>query len=547
MPMRRRPGRGGHSYSAPYIEKELTGPPSISRWLRETAGGLYAASILRSSCTPARTSDGGVGRQPHAAHARLQLLRLTHAALSTAVDECIIRLQTALQTALQPPTPLPTPADGTTTSINVAVSAPEQPVTAPGSDPMDVINSVSTAQPALSSATLLHHLTRAVHERGLRRGGGTAGTYAASSVDAPPLVPHALRLLECLRTLHICGAGAGEPTTAFASWALLLASSCEGPSCEATTTKPAPPVHLATLASALLLASTTLGLAPRQLPAVLAARDWPWLATGVEGKSTSMQASLAPDALMDDARAPDATTTPSASLTTSTSTSAPVATTARAPAVVGVTCLNTTDPAYASEVVQRTPQVALFTPEVRRDLYAIVLNPTAPGSSPPAATDGDNNRNSRNGDDGRGSGSVCGVALVGRESTAGHAVDTFAYVDRSAGAAAAAACGFTVYDDAILLESLQHIGLTTPHGLAVTHAFEAYLAKTVQASWGVETVKALSAGFLVAFAVEMTPRLDVYQRVRSTAMRPDEVATLAAPPYDRFVDQNLLRTFQRLP
>jgi len=197
---------------------------------------------------------------------------------------------------------------------------------------------------------------------------------------------------------------------------------------------------------------------------------------------------------------------------------------------MGVTCMRPTDPAFAAEVAQRAPQEVLFTPAVRRDLYAIFLNPGAPGTAAGAAAP------------------TFGIALLGKPSVAGGALDTFAYVDRAAAETYTAGhLGFTLFDDKVLLDSLQQIGTTSPAGLAATIALEAYLAATAKASWSTDTVRSLSVEFLTAFGVEMTPRLDVNHRVRATKLSPDDVRTLSTPPFNAFVDQSTLRTFQAMP
>ena len=191
--------------------------------------------------------------------------------------------------------------------------------------------------------------------------------------------------------------------------------------------------------------------------------------------------------------------------------------------VLGITIRSVHDPAYAAAVTERSAQTPLFSPAVRRDLYAIVLNPSAPGA--PAADP-----------------SGYGVALIGKPSVLGGALDTLAYVDRAA--LPALLSEWTLFEDSVLLESLQQIGLTTAPALATTLAFEQYLAATARAAWTTDTVQRLSCEFLVAFAVEMTPRLDINHRVRSCKLSAADVATLSTAPFASFVDQGMLRTFQ---
>ena len=54
----------------------------------------------------------------------------------------------------------------------------------------------------------------------------------------------------------------------------------------------------------------------------------------------------------------------------------------------------------------------------------------------------------------------------------------------------------------------------------------------------------LSVEFTVAFGSELTARLDINHRIRSTRLEPEQLATLRALPYAPFVDQNALQMFQ---
>merc|ERR1712167_494479 len=45
--------------------------------------------------------------------------------------------------------------------------------------------------------------------------------------------------------------------------------------------------------------------------------------------------------------------------------------------------------------------------------------------------------------------------------------------------------------------------------------------------------------------LELTPRLDVHHRIRSTKLTDEEMAVLTSPPYSHFVDQALLERFQK--
>lgn len=94
-----------------------------------------------------------------------------------------------------------------------------------------------------------------------------------------------------------------------------------------------------------------------------------------------------------------------------------------------------------------------------------------------------------------------------------------------------------------MLDAISSIGKITPVALAVTQAFEAYLSHLVQ-TWGEREAAALSVEFLVAFGNEMTKRLDVNNRIRSTGLSPQEIQILSTQPFCNFVDSEALETFQ---
>ena len=79
--------------------------------------------------------------------------------------------------------------------------------------------------------------------------------------------------------------------------------------------------------------------------------------------------------------------------------------------------------------------------------------------------------------------------------------------------------------------------------MAVTVAFESFLSKLV-ASWRPHDVSRLSVNFLIAVGAELTRRLDVHHRIRSTKLSAAELATLRSLPFKNFVDLATLNTFQ---
>ena len=92
--------------------------------------------------------------------------------------------------------------------------------------------------------------------------------------------------------------------------------------------------------------------------------------------------------------------------------------------------------------------------------------------------------------------------------------------------------------------ALTAIGRVDPSGYAATLAFESFLASLAAACWQPQHVSRLSVDFLVAFGCELTPRLDVNHRIRSTELAAADKAKLRAPPFAAFADQAALAAFQ---
>lgn len=87
------------------------------------------------------------------------------------------------------------------------------------------------------------------------------------------------------------------------------------------------------------------------------------------------------------------------------------------------------------------------------------------------------------------------------------------------------------------------MGKTDPQSYALLAAFESFLA-LVAKRWDLSQSATLSVEFLVAFGAELTPRLDVNTRIRTSKLSPAELATLRSPTYLPYIDQNALEMFQ---
>lgn len=187
------------------------------------------------------------------------------------------------------------------------------------------------------------------------------------------------------------------------------------------------------------------------------------------------------------------------------------------------------------ELAARAPQVDLFDAATRRDCYNILVAPAAPAD--PAAQP---------------SAAATAAAAVGRmpfevvlwisDAPAGGGATAAAYAFGPRDATPPA--GFVLAADQTMLDALGQFGALDSHASAVTVALESFLSKLVAAVWTPRHVVRLSVNFLVAFGAELTGRLDVHHRIRSTKLNAAELATLRSEPFKIFVDAKALRTYQ---
>jgi hypothetical protein len=106
--------------------------------------------------------------------------------------------------------------------------------------------------------------------------------------------------------------------------------------------------------------------------------------------------------------------------------------------------------------------------------------------------------------------------------------------------------GWTALSDDTLLSAVSRMGEPESLPLAATKAFEAFLAQKARA-WGAQQAARLSVEFVVAFGRELTARLDINFRTRSSKLSDTDLATLTSPPFSSFVDHSVLQTFQDVP
>ena len=176
---------------------------------------------------------------------------------------------------------------------------------------------------------------------------------------------------------------------------------------------------------------------------------------------------------------------------------------------------------------ERERERVFFPPVVRRAIYNVLINPRepcAPNAAPSAAA---------------AEAAVQGKVPfeVGLYTDATRA--KYAFVTHGV----TPPWGFGPAAPSDLERAMRQLGDPSAFGVTITEAFEAWLA-VVARGWTPQSVAQLPVEFLIAFGRELTPRLDVNDRIRSTRLDADTLATLRAPPFGRFVDSTLLDTFQ---
>ena len=375
---------------------------------------------------------------------------------------------------------------------NLKFQSPAPPASATATA-MDAIDTVSSARSELSAMATLPWTA-------LQSSGSVA---RAGRVHQPDLRQHALRLLECAVVLLADAAPAdgGTPaSTAFVAWSHLPATG---------------PVELigALEAAAWRLKTLDVGM----VGVAASTPPWPWL--GASQPASSQPASSQPASSQ-----PALVASVGAAVVPSTP--------------VGDAAAFVASPLSAQEHADRAPQCGLFTPAVRRGIYAVLLNPHEPGA-PVAAPSAE-----------AAAAAAAGrvpfeVLLLGKASTPGHGADTFLFADR-ARVSTHTTAGFAPLEDGVLLNAIAKIGSLEPACLAATKAFEEYLANRAKA-YTDHSIAHLPVEFLVAFGAELTPRLNVDHRARTTTLSEAELRTLTSPPFANFVNQSNLRSFQTLP
>eukprot|EP00980_Cylindrotheca_fusiformis_P028789 scaffold22642_cov134-Cylindrotheca_fusiformis.AAC.44 len=178
------------------------------------------------------------------------------------------------------------------------------------------------------------------------------------------------------------------------------------------------------------------------------------------------------------------------------------------------------------ESQQRAWDSNMFTPAVRRDIYRVLRNPDSLNDGLTPATQ-------------IGHGSIFAVALL-TKTTSGSNMDEFAFCSRQD--LKHMTNGHIVCDDSQLLQAIACIGSPTTRGIALTMAFEVFLAETAT-KWGDQQVACLSVEFLVAFGNELTAMLDINHRIRSRGISRQERNVLLGEAFAGRIDMDALRAF----
>ena len=181
-------------------------------------------------------------------------------------------------------------------------------------------------------------------------------------------------------------------------------------------------------------------------------------------------------------------------------------------------------------------QKHLFTPAVRRALYNVMINPRRPGTANLAPSQAAVEAAAQNR-------VPFEVALYAAESPTGDGRGPATHYKFATHGGAAPPAGFAPTDERSMFEWIAQIGDPSPDGVAITEAFEGWLLDTAR-SWSDEDAALLPVEFLIAFGRELTTRLDISHRIRSTKLDAESLATLTTPPFGRYVDPEVVRAFQ---
>lgn len=173
----------------------------------------------------------------------------------------------------------------------------------------------------------------------------------------------------------------------------------------------------------------------------------------------------------------------------------------------------------AAEVAQREKEVPMWTHNVHRDIYNILLNPYL--LNPKYKGDLD-----------------AGAVLVAKQ------MNCFAFIDKASLKGVTLSAEWTILSDELMLNAIDHMGEITANALAVLKAFEKYIETKVKKWTGVDVTN-LSVEFLFCFGRELTPKFDINHRLRTRQCTAEEQQLLQSAPYAQFVSSEIVKRYQK--
>ncbi len=183
------------------------------------------------------------------------------------------------------------------------------------------------------------------------------------------------------------------------------------------------------------------------------------------------------------------------------------------------TCSVTATTPDAAELAQREKEVPMWTPNVHRDIYNILLNPYQLNSKYKGDVD-------------------AGAVLVAKQ------MSSFAFVDKVNLKGVGLPADWTILSHELILNAIDHMGELTANALAVLKAFEKYLETKVKKWTGVDVAN-LSVEFLFCFGRELAPKFDINHRLRTRQCTLSEQQLLQSAPYSQYISIEIVKRYQK--
>jgi hypothetical protein len=197
----------------------------------------------------------------------------------------------------------------------------------------------------------------------------------------------------------------------------------------------------------------------------------------------------------------------------------------------------------------RKRDLPMFTPAVRADIYKVLRSPSDPDDGAPAPSTSEITSAAST------QANLFSALLLGKNRKTNYLSEeedatwgTYAFCDRSLyfemkEIGHPQLEQYSALDDKEMLEAIAIMGKLTPKALAITKAFEAYLSQTAW-TWGDREACGFAVEFLIAFGNELSSRLDINHRIRSTKLTDEEIEILSKEPFCNHVDREAMQCFQ---